>query len=379
MAKHVLSVLDGPIPDGPAESFVADGHTYLQVKGPNADGLTTYVRLAGRGHAVPRPLPDTAVLLTLAGNVELEVFRHQQDVEGRSPQYVRSFPPESVFAGHAGTLCRMQSSTDGVQLIVTDGPLTDLGVPLTTDQRQTAVRDARDRLVRASEGTAVRGRGTSVWPAWLDAWPSMNAADVRSTHRQGTALLERLEADRGLLTRLVDEIENDTARLEGSRVTLLLDRLALYQAPKRGFEIRLNMNPRTVNQEVPHDHSYNFATRILAGGYVHVVRRRIDAGEGEFRTSDLLPAIVAIERPGAGYTLGHPMVHQALMLPGTVTLFVRGPRLKSRSHAVADLMPTVDTWPAPADPGGVPQHSRPASLDEYRAMRNELVRQDLIG
>ncbi|MBT2392363.1 hypothetical protein J7E87_23800 [Streptomyces sp. ISL-1] len=139
------------------------------------------------------------------------------------------------------------------------------------------------------------------------------------------------------------------------------------------------MNPRRVNQGVPHDHSYNFATRILTGGYGHIVRRRTDTGEGEFTSTDLLPGIVAIERPGSSYTLGHPMVHQAVMLPGTVTLFVRGPRLKSRSHAVADLMPSVGTWPARAEPGSGPRHSRPASLDEYRAMRDELARQGLIG
>ncbi|MEU9015078.1 hypothetical protein AB0D12_36185 [Streptomyces sp. NPDC048479] len=352
MAKRILDLLDSPsTADGSTTSSAADGHTYLQVEGPTSDGLTLYARLAGRGHAGPRPMLDTAVVLTLAGSIELEAYRHQQDVDSRSPQYVRSFPPETAFAAHAGTLCTLQSSADGVQLIVTDGRLKDTGVLPSAEERRSAVRDTRKRLAHALESTEVRGRGTSDWPAWLDAWPPMNVPDVRSTHREGSALLQGLDADRGLLTRLVHEIEHDPARLAGSRVTLLLDRLAHYQAPKRGFEVRLNMNPRRVNQEVPHNHSYNFVTRILTGGYVHVVRRRTDCGEGEFGQADLLPSIVAIERPGASYTLGHPMVHQALMLPGTVTLFVRGPRLKSRSHALADLMPSVDTWPAPAARG----------------------------
>ncbi|MFD9467318.1 hypothetical protein [Streptomyces sp. NPDC060027] len=93
----------------------------------------------------------------------------------------------------------------------------------------------------------------------------------------------------------------------------------------------MNMNPCLDNQLVPYDHCYTFSTRILTGGYVHVVRRRTDDWVGPFNRADLAPGIVTFERPGSAYTLGHPMVHQAVMEPDTVTLFVRGPRRKPLS------------------------------------------------
>ncbi|MGW2089464.1 hypothetical protein [Streptomyces sp. NPDC001880] len=117
---------------------------------------------------------------------------------------------------------------------------------------------------------------------------------------------------------------------------------------------------------------------FLAGGYVHVVRRRTDGWEGPISGADLEPAIVTVERPRSAYTLVHQMVHQAVMEPDTVTLLMRGPRRKSASNAVAELMPPRDAWPAAAEPGGEPAESRPATLDEYRMMRSYLVRRRLI-
>lgn len=214
--------------------------------------------------------------------------------------------------------------------------------------------------------------------SWLDGIPSLDIPDLREVQRISRELLDRLADDRGLLTRLVDEIPQDPQRLSASRVTLLLNRLSLFQAADRSFEIRMNMNPRLDNQLVPHDHCYSFATRILTGGYVHVVRRRTDDWEGPLSADALEPAIVTIERPGSSYTLGHQMVHQAVMEPDTVTLFVRGPRRKNLSNAVAGMMPARDSWPAPAEPGTPAAESRPATLDEYAQMRSYLAQRHLI-
>ncbi|MEU0836039.1 hypothetical protein [Streptomyces sp. NPDC005969] len=122
--------------------------------------------------------------------------------------------------------------------------------------------------------------------SWLDAVPSLDTPDLCAVQDVSRALLDRLAEDQELPTRLVDEIPHDAERLANSRVTLLLNRLSLYQAHDRGFEIRMNMNPRLDNQLVPHDHCYNFATHILRGGYVHVVHRRTDGGEGPFTGAD---------------------------------------------------------------------------------------------
>ncbi|MFF4756799.1 hypothetical protein [Streptomyces sp. NPDC001270] len=98
-----------------------------------------------------------------------------------------------------------------------------------------------------------------------------------------------------------------------------------------------------------------------------------------FTGSDLTPGIVTIERPGSAYTLDHTMVHQAVMEPDTVTLFVRGPRRKKLSHAAEELMPPMETWPAPAEPGDQAVESRPATVDEYMMMRDYLIRRRLIN
>ncbi|MGW3633477.1 hypothetical protein ACWD7F_25535 [Streptomyces sp. NPDC005122] len=213
---------------------------------------------------------------------------------------------------------------------------------------------------------------------WLDRVQPLDTFDLRAVQRISRGLLDRLAQDRTLLTRLVDQVPDDPERLADSSVTLLLNRLSLYHAPDRGFEIRMNMNPRLDNQLVPHDHCYMFSTRILTGGYVHVVRRRTDDWEGPFTRADLAPGIVTVERPGSAYTLGHPMVHQAVMTSDTVTLVARGPRRKPLSNAVADMMPARDSWPAPAEPGGDRAESRPATLAAYALMRSYLARRSLI-
>ncbi|MFE1206306.1 hypothetical protein ACFW5V_31985 [Streptomyces sp. NPDC058762] len=213
---------------------------------------------------------------------------------------------------------------------------------------------------------------------WLEEMQSLASPSLRVMQYESRLMLNRLAEDRALLTFLVHEIPHHPERLAASRVTLLLNRLSLYQAPDRSFEIRLNMQPRPDNQLVPHDHCYTFATRILTGGYVHVVRRRTNGWSGPFTGDDLEPAVVTVERPGSAYTLGHTMVHQAVMEPDTVTLFVRGPRRKATSHAAEGFMPSKDTWPAPAAPDEEAVESRPATLAEYERMRDYLIQRRLI-
>ncbi|MFE5190275.1 hypothetical protein [Streptomyces sp. NPDC056628] len=215
--------------------------------------------------------------------------------------------------------------------------------------------------------------------SWLDDVPPLDTDDLRQMQRLSRTVLDRLASDRELLTQLVNDIVRDPERMAASRVTLLLNRLSLYQAADRGFEIRLNMNPRPDNQLVPHDHCYAFATRVLAGGYVHVVRRRTNGWAGPFAGADVEPAVVSVERSGSAYTLGESMVHQAVMEPDTVTLFVRGPRRKRLSYAAEELMPPPVTWPAAALPGNEPEESRPCTLPEYQRMRAYLIERNLIG
>jgi hypothetical protein len=99
---------------------------------------------------------------------------------------------------------------------------------------------------------------------WLDDVPSLASPSLRAMQHDSRLLLNRLAGDRTLLTRFVREIPRAPQRLAASRVTLLLNRLSLCQAPDRSFEIRLNMQPRPDSQLMAHDHCYAFATRVLS-------------------------------------------------------------------------------------------------------------------
>lgn len=219
---------------------------------------------------------------------------------------------------------------------------------------------------------------TTAAGSWLTRVPCLDTSDLAFVHHVSDSILHRLSKDRNLLTTLVNEVMTHPSRLAASRVTLLLNRLSLWEAPDHSFEIRLNMNPRPENQLVPHDHCYAFATHILTGGYVHVVRRRTNGWQGPFTGADLQPAVVTLERPGSMYVLDHAMVHQAVMAPHTVTLFIRGPRRKACSHAAEELMPPQQSWPEPTVPGNEPEPSRPATVAEYLQMRRYLREHRII-
>ncbi|MFF9785720.1 hypothetical protein [Streptomyces nigrescens] len=216
-------------------------------------------------------------------------------------------------------------------------------------------------------------------PSWLDDLPAFDDADLRASHFARSEILERLSANRTLLTRLVHEIEHDPHRLAESEIHPLINRLVLYQDDTRGMQIRLHMSPGA-RELVPHDHKYSFTVKILRGAYIHVWRRRTDTNEGDFTAGDIEPGVITIERPGSAYTLGHPLIHQTSMLPGTVTLFIRGPRATNRSHAALDMLPAADDWPEPSE-AGKPKHARgqrPVTMDEYRTMRQQLIDQGVI-
>lgn len=214
---------------------------------------------------------------------------------------------------------------------------------------------------------------------WLDELPAFDWSDTRSVHARCRGVLSRLAVDRTLLSQLVYEIENDPHRLGQSEIHPLINRLIVYQDDARGFQVRLHMSPGA-RELVPHDHKYTFTAYVLAGAYVHVWRRRTDRAEGDFTSHDIMPGVVSIERPGSCYTFGNPLVHQTIMLPGTVTLFMRGPRVRQRSHAALDMWPEADRFPPSAE-SGKPKHAngqRPVTIEEYRMMRAQLVGAGLI-
>lgn len=121
MAEHLRGQI-AAAGSGRGTGFQANGHLYLLTGTPEngtAGGLTTFLQLSGPGHAAPRQLAGTVVVITLSGSVDLAVYRHQQDIDSQQPHYARTFGPQSIFACHQGTLCCLQSSQDSMQVVVT--------------------------------------------------------------------------------------------------------------------------------------------------------------------------------------------------------------------------------------------------------------------
>lgn len=214
---------------------------------------------------------------------------------------------------------------------------------------------------------------------WLDDVPPVDWSDLRTAYRVTREILTQLAADKDVLTARVRSIAEDPQRLAASETHPLINRLILHQGDEQGFHIRLHMSPG-MRDLVPHDHKYSFTAYVLRGGYVHVWRRRHDPEIDEFDSQGVSAAIASVERAGSCYTFGHPLVHQTSMLPGTVSLFIRGPREKERSHAALDLIPQADEWGAPADMGK-PKHAngqRPITLEELGSMTSQLANLGVI-
>jgi predicted metal-dependent enzyme (double-stranded beta helix superfamily) len=107
-----------------------------------------------------------------------------------------------------------------------------------------------------------------------------------------------------------------------------LDKLVLLDDPVSGARVRLHVF-RQGYFDRPHNHRFNFATRILSGEYVHTIYGH--AGEAlEPDPMLLVPRLIRREQAGEGYVIEHTLVHSVAAAAETVTLTIRGPAAKDR-------------------------------------------------
>ncbi|MFE9250755.1 hypothetical protein [Streptomyces sp. NPDC007088] len=162
----------------------------------------------------------------------------------------------------------------------------------------------------------------------------------RACAKTSREVLSALAKDRALLTELVCSLADDPARRQRCETNPLVDRLVLAQDTTGAdrWQLRLHAFPMGELELIPHDHKYPFAVRVLHGGYLHTWNRRTGQDQtGPFTSADLAAGTVTVEGPGSGYLLMHSLVHQTAVLPGSVTLFLRGPARQSRWHSASDL------------------------------------------
>ncbi|MFD5086636.1 hypothetical protein ACFWOG_28855 [Kitasatospora sp. NPDC058406] len=372
---HVLKLLD-PDPAGLADgSFTGPTGTTLMLAAPDRHTPGLYLRLPDGGTTPTTTAPVATVALPLAGTLHLAAYRHRVDAVRGRPQYLRTLDPGQLAVIHTGATTSLTGSADSAQLIVAHQPPAHRGsLPLTVADCRRAGEHARACLTTPPEqhDSYLRTQGH-----WLGDIPALHPTDLDRFHHQSAPALTRLAADRPLMNRLVETLRFDPERFEASRTTPLTDRLVLHAAEQRGFEIRLNTSFRPDNQRVPHDHAHPLTTRVLTGGYVQHVYRRTDRGTGPFTSRDLAPAVTTTELPGSTYSLAPALVHQAVMLPGSTTLQLRGPRTRTAT-AASDLVLSPIHRPAPDD-GEPLLHSRPLTDAEHETLREHLVGQGLLS
>ncbi|PWJ08005.1 hypothetical protein DKG34_05640 [Streptomyces sp. NWU49] len=140
LAPSATRILSALAIGRPACAFLAHGYAYLPV--PSVNDHALYLRMAAQSVMTPWPVDAPAVVLTVAGTVDLEVYQEPGDMQAGRPQYARSFGTEQVFAIHPGTLCATQSSIDGVQVLATTRALTGAD-ELAGDEHAAVAQQAR--------------------------------------------------------------------------------------------------------------------------------------------------------------------------------------------------------------------------------------------
>jgi hypothetical protein len=149
---HTMSLLDdADVEKNAALSTTGGGVTHLFLTAEPADDYAVHLRIAGDGRPAVREPQEKSVVLTLAGTMELEAFRHRDDVTDDTPWYVRQFVPESIYACHPGTLHSVQQSEDAAQLVISRSGSPGEGRALTADEYREAVGRTRAVLGRTVE------------------------------------------------------------------------------------------------------------------------------------------------------------------------------------------------------------------------------------
>jgi hypothetical protein len=226
----------------------------------------------------------------------------------------------------------------------------------------------------------------------LDRLPPIDWSRFNEASQLTRSLLQELVADKETLRILVARIEHDPHLLSQCERHELLERLDIYDARDRGFQLRFNFTTE-VQSVRPHDHRYSFSTYILRGSYRHIW---FDPGQEIYdRSADdtaihhldrtnpdhhaqidfaaMKPLFITTEQPGAQYTIHHSCVHATVTTPDSLSLIVKGPGEKNRS-LIADRASEKVWWRFGRE-RETPQRiqRKKMSVDYYRTLRRKLA------
>jgi hypothetical protein len=141
-----------------------------------------------------------------------------------------------------------------------------------------------------------------------------------AAHAHIGRIFDRLLTEDGLLGRVVSSVGD---HVRGCESYPAMDKLLLWQSPDSRLRLHL-FSPGYVDR--PHNHRWNFATRVLAGRYLHSVYGTADEVlDRVTRGTAPDPMHVHELTGGTGYFLDHRLVHSLATDTHTVTLLLRGP------------------------------------------------------
>lgn len=147
---------------------------------------------------------------------------------------------------------------------------------------------------------------------------------------QGPAaeLLDGVAEDREGLRLLLENVLDTPSLLSMCEYDPVLDKIVLHVDRERDLRLRLHVF-RPGGPDRPHNHRWSFVTRVLNGGYRHVLFEPENLVREDWPRT-LRPLLVQHLRPGASYTLHHGIIHSLDAAPDTVSLVLRGPAAKER-------------------------------------------------
>lgn len=226
----------------------------------------------------------------------------------------------------------------------------------------------------------------------LDTHPPIDWTDFNEASRITRDLLQELVEDKESLRLLVDNIEHDKTLLDNCERHELLERLDIYDARDRGFQIRFNFTTPTHSVR-PHDHRYSFSTYILRGSYKHIwfdpgqeiydhgrddianqyLEKTNPDDESGIDFGEMKPLFVTTERRDAQYTIHHSCVHATITTPDSLSLIIKGPGEKNRS-LIADRTNQTIWWRfGRTDESAERIARKKMPLDYYRGLRSKLA------
>jgi hypothetical protein len=172
--------------------------------------------------------------------------------------------------------------------------------------------------------------------------------EISATHTRD--LLSEISANLENIVRLIDNLNSLEGLQQKCETHQLLDYLVLYDNPGNGIRLRMHMSTSDHLQR-PHDHRFDFSTKVLCGSYEHIwyfpipdfyQQSDINTAKNyqdknnpdphfELFGNEFKPMFIRREVKDSCYSISNEIVHSVDMVKDTVSIIIRSPARKQRS------------------------------------------------